>query len=114
MEPLLIPILALYMGALVRFVILGLGYYYNIHDNIPDSSGVDVGVRLFPFVTQLGPFLRVQRVVYLTLEPLGLSGDKWWFTNWVAAETFVVHCMKIHLREWERNAFSVNLMTKTK
>uniref|UniRef100_A0A4W5P2M9 ANKH inorganic pyrophosphate transport regulator a n=1 Tax=Hucho hucho TaxID=62062 RepID=A0A4W5P2M9_9TELE len=42
-EPLLIPIFSLYMGALVRFVIVGLGYYYNIHDNIPDSSGVDVG-----------------------------------------------------------------------
>lgn len=44
-EPLLIPILSLYMGALVRFSIVGLGYYCNIHDNIPDSSGLDVGVR---------------------------------------------------------------------
>lgn len=43
-EPLLIPILSLYMGALVRFTIVGLGYYCNIHDNIPDSSGMDVGV----------------------------------------------------------------------
>lgn len=43
-EPLLIPILSLYMGALVRFSIVGLGYYCNIHDNIPDSSGLDVGV----------------------------------------------------------------------
>ncbi len=43
-EPLLIPILSLYMGALVRFCIVGLGYYCNIHDNIPDSSGLDVGV----------------------------------------------------------------------
>ncbi|KAK2859617.1 hypothetical protein Q5P01_004237 [Channa striata] len=42
-EPLLIPILSLYMGALVRFSIVGLGYYCNIHDNIPDSSGLDVG-----------------------------------------------------------------------
>lgn len=43
-EPLLIPILSLYMGALVRFSIVGLGYYCNIHDNIPDTSGLDVGV----------------------------------------------------------------------
>lgn len=43
-EPLLIPILSLYMGAVVRFSIVGLGYYCNIHDNIPDSSGLDVGV----------------------------------------------------------------------
>lgn len=43
-EPLLIPILSLYMGALVRFSIVGLGYYCNIHDSIPDSSGLDVGV----------------------------------------------------------------------
>ncbi len=46
-EPLLIPILSLYMGALVRFSIVGLGYYCNIHDNIPDSSGLDVGVSVF-------------------------------------------------------------------
>lgn len=44
-EPLLIPILSLYMGALVRFSIVGLGYYCNIHDTIPDSSGPDVGVQ---------------------------------------------------------------------
>lgn len=47
-EPLLIPILSLYMGALVRFTIVGLGYYCNIHDNIPDSSGLDVGVSCVP------------------------------------------------------------------
>lgn len=45
-EPLLIPILSLYMGALVRFTIVGLGYYCNIHNNIPDTSGLDVGVSL--------------------------------------------------------------------
>ena len=51
-EPLLIPILSLYMGALVRFSIVGLGYYCNIHDTIPDSSGLDVGVSSLcvPFV----------------------------------------------------------------
>lgn len=51
-EPLLIPILSLYMGALVRFSVVGLGYYCNIHDNIPDSSGLDVGViaAFFPFL----------------------------------------------------------------
>lgn len=46
-EPLLIPILSLYMGALVRFTIVGLGYYCNIHDNIPDTSGLDVGVSFW-------------------------------------------------------------------
>lgn len=45
-EPLLIPILSLYMGAVVRFSIVGLGYYCNIHDNIPDSSSQDMGVQL--------------------------------------------------------------------
>lgn len=44
LEPMLIPILSLYMGALVRFTIVGLGYYRNIHDNIPESSGPEVGV----------------------------------------------------------------------
>lgn len=48
-EPLLIPILSLYMGALVRFSIVGLGYYCNIHDSIPDSSGLDVGVSAAGF-----------------------------------------------------------------
>lgn len=47
-EPILIPILSLYMGALVRFSIVGIGYYCNIHENIPDSSGLDVGVQSVP------------------------------------------------------------------
>ncbi|NXS43975.1 ANKH protein, partial [Balaeniceps rex] len=45
-EPLLIPILSLYMGALVRCTTLCLGYYRNIHDVIPDRSGPEMGVRL--------------------------------------------------------------------
>lgn len=44
-EPLLIPILSLYMGALVRCTTLCLGYYKNIHDIIPDRSGPELGVR---------------------------------------------------------------------
>lgn len=44
LEPLLIPILSLYMGALVRFTIVGLGYYCNVHDNIPESSSIEQGV----------------------------------------------------------------------
>lgn len=44
-EPLLIPILSLYMGALVRCTTLCLGYYRNIHDIIPDRSGPELGVR---------------------------------------------------------------------
>ncbi|XP_035597356.1 progressive ankylosis protein homolog isoform X2 [Oncorhynchus keta] len=64
-EPLLIPILALYMGALVRFVIVGLGYYYNIHDNIPDSSGVDGDVtigKMLSFWWPLALILATQRI----------------------------------------------------
>lgn len=45
-EPLLIPILPLYMGALVRFSIVGLGYYCKVHDNIPNSWSQDMGVQL--------------------------------------------------------------------
>jgi len=45
-EPLLIPILSLYMGALVRCTTLCLGYYRNIHDVIPDRSGPEMGVCL--------------------------------------------------------------------
>lgn len=61
-EPLLIPILSLYMGALVRFTIVGLGYYCNIHDNIPDTSGLDVGVTL------LLPLNRVLNLSRLTRQ----------------------------------------------
>lgn len=53
-EPLLIPILSLYMGSLVRFTIVGIGYYCNIHDNIPDSSGLDVGVHVGSFLFNRG------------------------------------------------------------
>jgi len=64
-EPLLIPILSLYMGALVRFTIVSLGYYCNIHDNIPDSSGLDVGVSAVSF------FSRNYEVGKLYLSPKG-------------------------------------------
>nr|XP_023672003.1 progressive ankylosis protein homolog B-like [Paramormyrops kingsleyae] len=43
LEPLLIPILSLYMGALVRFTIVGLGYYCKIHDSIPESISPERG-----------------------------------------------------------------------
>ncbi|XP_048464690.1 progressive ankylosis protein-like [Rhincodon typus] len=42
-EPLLIPILALYMGVVVRFTMVGLGYYKNVHDIIPERSGPEMG-----------------------------------------------------------------------
>ncbi|XP_031440022.1 ANKH inorganic pyrophosphate transport regulator a isoform X2 [Clupea harengus] len=42
-EPLLIPILSLYMGALVRFTIVALGYYCSVHENIPDSCSIEIG-----------------------------------------------------------------------
>ncbi|KAJ8418677.1 hypothetical protein AAFF_G00001760 [Aldrovandia affinis] len=43
LEPLLIPILSVYVGTLVRLIIVGLGYYRKIHNIIPDSSGPEVG-----------------------------------------------------------------------
>lgn len=46
LEPLLIPIVSLYMGTLVRFIIVGLGYYCNIHNRIPETISVDQGVHL--------------------------------------------------------------------
>lgn len=66
-EPLLIPILSLYMGTLVRFTIVGLGYYCNVHDNIPDSSGLDVGGdatirKMLSFWWPLALILATQRI----------------------------------------------------
>uniref|UniRef100_A0A3B5LZ65 ANKH inorganic pyrophosphate transport regulator a n=1 Tax=Xiphophorus couchianus TaxID=32473 RepID=A0A3B5LZ65_9TELE len=66
-EPILIPILSLYMGALVRFSIVGIGYYCNIHDNIPESSGLDVGgdatiKKMLSFWWPLALILATQRI----------------------------------------------------
>ncbi|KAK3515378.1 hypothetical protein QTP70_018725 [Hemibagrus guttatus] len=66
-EPLLIPILSLYMGALARFSIVGLGYYCNIHDNIPDSSSQDMGGdttvrKMLSFWWPLALILATQRI----------------------------------------------------
>ncbi|PWA17955.1 hypothetical protein CCH79_00004059, partial [Gambusia affinis] len=66
-EPILIPILSLYMGALVRFSIVCIGYYCNIHDNIPDSSGLDVGgdatiKKMLSFWWPLALILATQRI----------------------------------------------------
>lgn len=69
-EPLLIPILSLYMGALVRFSIVGLGYYCNIHDNIPDSSGLDVGVSAAFIIS-------VKKLLSKSMGILSLSFLKW-------------------------------------
>ncbi|XP_051969828.1 progressive ankylosis protein homolog B-like isoform X3 [Xyrauchen texanus] len=67
LEPLLIPILALYMGALVRFTIVGLGYYRNIHGNIPESSSLDQGGdttvrKMLSFWWPLALILATQRI----------------------------------------------------
>ncbi|XP_041100438.1 progressive ankylosis protein homolog B-like isoform X2 [Polyodon spathula] len=67
LEPLLIPILSLYMGALVRFTIVGLGYYRNIHDTIPDSCGPEVGgdatfKKMLNFWWPLALILATQRI----------------------------------------------------
>uniref|UniRef100_A0A671NUS1 Progressive ankylosis protein homolog B-like n=1 Tax=Sinocyclocheilus anshuiensis TaxID=1608454 RepID=A0A671NUS1_9TELE len=66
-EPLLIPILSLYMGALVRFTVVGLGYYRNVHDSIPDSSGPEVGgdatiKKMLSFWWPLALILATQRI----------------------------------------------------
>uniref|UniRef100_H3A7K3 ANKH inorganic pyrophosphate transport regulator n=1 Tax=Latimeria chalumnae TaxID=7897 RepID=H3A7K3_LATCH len=67
LEPLLIPILALYMGALVRCTILCLGYYKNIHDIIPDHSGPELGGdatvrKMLSFWWPLAVILATQRI----------------------------------------------------
>ncbi|XP_053343547.1 ANKH inorganic pyrophosphate transport regulator a [Clarias gariepinus] len=66
-EPLLIPILSLYMGALVRFSIVGLGYYCNIHDNLSDSNSQDMGGdtsirKMLSFWWPLALILATQRI----------------------------------------------------
>ncbi|XP_026885462.1 progressive ankylosis protein homolog B isoform X2 [Electrophorus electricus] len=66
-EPMLIPTLSLYMGALVRFTIVGMGYYRHIHDNIPDSSGPEVGgdatiKKMLSFWWPLALILATQRI----------------------------------------------------
>ncbi|XP_036378651.1 progressive ankylosis protein homolog B-like [Megalops cyprinoides] len=67
LEPLLIPILSLYLGALVRFTIVGLGYYHYIHDIIPDSSGPELGgdatiKKMLSFWWPLALILATQRI----------------------------------------------------
>ncbi|EHB02361.1 Progressive ankylosis protein [Heterocephalus glaber] len=66
-EPLLIPILSLYMGALVRCTTLCLGYYRNIHDIIPDRSGPELGGdatirKMLSFWWPLALILATQRI----------------------------------------------------
>uniref|UniRef100_A0A8D2KRM0 ANKH inorganic pyrophosphate transport regulator n=1 Tax=Varanus komodoensis TaxID=61221 RepID=A0A8D2KRM0_VARKO len=66
-EPLLIPILSLYMGALVRCTTLCLGYYRNIHEIIPDSSGPEMGGdatvrKMLSFWWPLALILATQRI----------------------------------------------------
>ncbi|KAI2649124.1 hypothetical protein H4Q32_020336 [Labeo rohita] len=67
LEPLLIPILSLYMGALVRFTIVGLGYYCNVHDNIPESTSLEHGGdatirKMLSFWWPLALILATQRI----------------------------------------------------
>ncbi|KAL7840567.1 hypothetical protein AOLI_G00258900 [Acnodon oligacanthus] len=66
-EPLLIPILSLYMGALVRFTIVGLGYYCKIHNTFPQSSSQEVGgntsvKKMLNFWWPLALILATQRI----------------------------------------------------
>uniref|UniRef100_A0A6I8SLL4 ANKH inorganic pyrophosphate transport regulator n=1 Tax=Xenopus tropicalis TaxID=8364 RepID=A0A6I8SLL4_XENTR len=66
-EPLLIPILSLYIGALVRCTTLCLGYYKNIHDKIPESSGPEIGgdatiKKMLSFWWPLALILATQRI----------------------------------------------------
>ncbi|XP_057179250.1 ANKH inorganic pyrophosphate transport regulator a isoform X2 [Triplophysa rosa] len=67
LEPLLIPILSLYVGTLVRFTIVGLGYYCNVHNSIPESISIDQGgdatVRsMLSFWWPLALILATQRI----------------------------------------------------
>ncbi|KAL1248837.1 hypothetical protein QQF64_022155 [Cirrhinus molitorella] len=67
LEPLLIPILSLYMGALVRFTIVGLGYYCNVHDSIPESTSIEHGGdatirKMLSFWWPLALILATQRI----------------------------------------------------
>lgn len=66
-EPLLIPILALYMGALVRFTIVGLGYYCNVHDITPETTSIEQGgdatiKKMLSFWWPLALILATQRI----------------------------------------------------
>ncbi|XP_043921152.1 progressive ankylosis protein homolog [Protopterus annectens] len=66
-QPLLIPVLSLYMGALVRCTILGLGYYKHIHDMLPDRSGPELGGdatirKMLSFWWPLALILATQRI----------------------------------------------------
>uniref|UniRef100_A0A4W4ET46 ANKH inorganic pyrophosphate transport regulator a n=1 Tax=Electrophorus electricus TaxID=8005 RepID=A0A4W4ET46_ELEEL len=66
-EPLLIPILSLYMGALVRFTMVGLGYYCSVHDSIPESSHLEMGGdttirKMLSFWWPLALILATQRI----------------------------------------------------
>ncbi|XP_073486960.1 mineralization regulator ANKH isoform X2 [Aquarana catesbeiana] len=66
-EPLLIPILSLYIGALVRCTTLCLGYYKNIHDKIPDRTGPELGGeatirKMLSFWWPLALILATQRI----------------------------------------------------
>ncbi|XP_032904400.1 progressive ankylosis protein homolog [Amblyraja radiata] len=66
-EPLLIPILALYMGVMVRFTMVGLGYYKNVHDIIPERSGPETGgeatiKKMLAFWWPLALILATQRI----------------------------------------------------
>ncbi|XP_059801156.1 progressive ankylosis protein homolog B-like isoform X2 [Hypanus sabinus] len=66
-EPLLIPILALYMGVMVRFTMVGLGYYKNVHDIIPERSGPEMGgeatiKKMLAFWWPLALILATQRI----------------------------------------------------
>ncbi|XP_069770342.1 progressive ankylosis protein homolog B-like isoform X2 [Narcine bancroftii] len=66
-EPLLIPILALYMGVMVRFTMVGLGYYKNVHDIIPERSGPELGgeatiKKMLAFWWPLALILATQRI----------------------------------------------------
>ncbi|XP_062841750.1 ANKH inorganic pyrophosphate transport regulator a [Trichomycterus rosablanca] len=66
-EPLLIPILPLYMGALVRFTIVGVGYYCKVYSSSPESSSQDMGgdttiKKMLSFWWPLALILATQRI----------------------------------------------------
>ncbi|XP_032807388.1 mineralization regulator ANKH [Petromyzon marinus] len=65
-EPMLIPVLALYMGSLVRFTTLCLAYYTKVHHLLPQRAGADTGEatvrKMLSFWWPLALILATQRI----------------------------------------------------
>nr|AAH96801.1 Ankylosis, progressive homolog a [Danio rerio]AAI64259.1 Ankha protein [Danio rerio] len=117
-EPLLIPILALYMGALVRFTVVGLGYYCNVHDITPESTSTDQGgdatiKKMLSFWWPLALILATQRIsrpivnLFVSRDLKGSSASTESFTDtcsrspyFTAIERMKVNTISLSLSLW--------------